>query len=377
MLIIDMHNYIKQGLHRLNSRLFRGYEPEQIDLVLNRAQSVCFEERYGWLKGDGIEMSRKNIGELSNIMVGHRSVNSFIAYDNSNFEYVINDVPAKFKVVLPDDCYYVQNIEPRIYYNLCDDISWEAIKSTWAGAVISIDTDPDIIGASAIGGIQVYLDTTLAPITITRLVGYPDWADYNFPEDGDAFIDHLVKAVNKRINDDGYTCVYEAYNGLFYPGYIIILKEGSGLPGASVKARVVYTGTSYTSEENYSLYDYYPTSSVDLSNGDYKYSVGNIRRHADRSVLLSNAFHKPRYSAMPVFVGERHADIFTDGTYVVTSATISYVRKPKQMSLSLNQNCELNASLHRKICDTAIEYLVAANSRNNFQQMVIETEKAG
>lgn len=382
MYIVDMHNYVKQGLHRINSQIFRGYQSEQIDLVLNRAQDVVFEEEYSWLTDkEGVERSRRNIGNISNITVNNYNTTCILAYDGTTPEYSIDGVPAKFKATLPPDCYYVQSVRPKIYYNPCGSITIGSyVSKGMAVSVIPFVTNPDTLGADLFTGVLLSLDGTIPVINVQRVIGYPAWTLYRFPEDGPGLAIHLTKAMDIRAQAHYFRAIYEGYKGLYYPGCILILKDIQDdptatptLPGSALAASMTLTGIAYVHTENYTTFSYYPIPT--LSNGSEKYARGVIRRHQESEDILSNAFHKPNYDDIPVWVAEKHLNMYSDGTFMIQSAQISYIRRPRPMSLLLNQGCELSESLHRKICDNAITYLLAITSRQNYQQAVMEDEK--
>jgi hypothetical protein len=48
---------------------------------------------------------------------------------------------------------------------------------------------------------------------------------------------------------------------------------------------------------------------------------------------------------------------YRDESFIVTRMYYDYIRKPRTISLSLNQSCELADSTHNKIVDLAVEIL--------------------
>lgn len=383
-----MHIVVTQGAQRLNSQVFRGFDAEQIDLFLNRAQDVCFDEYYSpMLIGGGVEQSRKRMGQLANLTEDHYGDSCIIA-GSGNPEYLIGSVPSKFKMTLPIDCVYVQSVRPKISYDLCNDFSFTTSTSNLSVAVLPFETDPDITGLEQLTSVDVTIQTTGADQDyddVPRLVGYPNWDRYYFPEDGQALIYHLVRAIDFLSSQNGYRVVYEAYKGLFFPGSILVVHDGGGLPGVSKYAEIVLSGiddngdaTTYTMRENYNTtFDYSSVGVITPTDYDEKNTLGTLRRHIESELVLNNAFLKSRHDDVLVFTGEKYLNFYTDGTFTVDEAVISYIRRPRQMSLALGQSCELNVSLHRKICDLAIGYLTAVGSRSNYQQLTMETEKAG
>jgi len=70
MFVLDMHNYVRQGVQNMNSNAFRGFSPEQIDILLNRAMITKFNERYlPDRKGVSFEADTKHLSELSSLVI--------------------------------------------------------------------------------------------------------------------------------------------------------------------------------------------------------------------------------------------------------------------------------------------------------------------
>ena len=381
MFVLDMHNYVLEGLQNMNSNLYRGYESEEIDLFLNRAMSAYFDKHYLPLKNtQGFEQSNKRYAELSSLVVDYYKDNAYIAQSSSgDIERVYNNdssIPTKFRLTLPDDYAILTRCRPRVFYNDCSDIEYTITSTSVQIGTFTFITNPTTLGGSSISLIEYESNFTGSYSgQIDPLAGNLPWASYNFPEDGDSFLKAFIIAANAEFDDQGLGIgmYWEAYKGLYYPGKVIIVQEDNQT------GDVKFDLTGITNNDIYEpIVDTpvtYKTLTETASSGSYKYARAEMRRHGEVEMLLANAFHGPNSEKVLYTEHQNFLDFYTDEGAIVKDVVISYIRKPKAISLSLNQGCELNDSTHAKICDLAIAHIKAINSHQNYQAMIIEAEK--
>jgi hypothetical protein len=381
MFVLDMHNYVLEGLQNMNSNLYRGYESEEIDLFLNRAMSAYFDKHYLPLKNtQGFEQSNKRYAELSSLVVDYYKDNAYIAQSSSgDIERVYNNdssIPTKFRLTLPDDYAILTRCRPRVFYNDCSDIEYTVTSTSVQIGTFTFITNPATLGGSSISLIEYESNFTGSySDQIDPLAGNLPWASYNFPEDGDSFLKAFIIAANAEFDKEGLGVgvYWEAYKGLYYPGKVIIVQENNQ------SGDVKFDLTGITNNDIYEpIVDTpatYKTLTETASSGSYKYARAEMRRHGEVEMLLANAFHGPNSEKVLYTEHQNFLDFYTDEGAIVKDVVISYIRKPKAISLSLNQGCELNDSTHAKICDLAIAHIKAINSHQNYQAMIIEAEK--
>lgn len=73
--------------------------------------------------------------------------------------------------------------------------------------------------------------------------------------------------------------------------------------------------------------------------------------------LRNNQFYKTR--AIQPIMDQTHDYfiLYKDGSFIITRFYYDYIRKPRTISLTLNQSCELASATHPKIVDLAVEIL--------------------
>jgi len=232
------------------------------------------------------------------------------------------------------------------------------------------------LGSATFTGVS--LVTPTGSITVDSGVGRPQWTDYEFPQDGEAFLSHLIEAANKKLIDTGdpFKLYYESYNGIYKPGYILAVSDN--VYSSPDTFSIVLTGTSniltseFTPMSYKKIYDGTDTTKLP-ANGYKMYTDYTFRKHYGLNRLLKNAFHRPNSSKVLVTGHEKSIDLYTDETFFIEEVLLSYIRRPNPISLALGQGCELNPILHEKICDLAIAYKKGSEMNPGYKEMAIES----
>jgi len=112
--------------------------------------------------------------------------------------------------------------------------------------------------------------------------------------------------------------------------------------------------------------------------------------HGDVQFFLNNTSYKPSFEYQETFnfISSDELSIFTDGTFTPTTLYLSYVRYPSYIdkvgythfdgSLSINENCELNAYLEDELLDLTVQSLAMYTENNSAiqtAQMRIQTNE--
>lgn len=96
-------------------------------------------------------------------------------------------------------------------------------------------------------------------------------------------------------------------------------------------------------------------------------TVGRVIKHGDVAVMFNNDNYKPSFEYQETFatISGDYLNIFTDGTFVVNSAYISYLRYPTKITVAgipnidgtpntTTQDCELENYLQDELLDLAV-----------------------
>ena len=108
-----------------------------------------------------------------------------------------------------------------------------------------------------------------------------------------------------------------------------------------------------------------------------KKSVNRLTKSDRIGKLQQSSFAKSRYNSPLSALDKQTLRVYSDDTFIVTQVLISYVRKPRKVSLILNKNCDLPEDVHPDICDRAVEYLKMTIQDPNYQAKLQDNRLRG
>lgn len=90
--------------------------------------------------------------------------------------------------------------------------------------------------------------------------------------------------------------------------------------------------------------------------------------------LLQNQYYKTRYKEPIMDQLTPYFIVYRDESFLVSRLYYDYIRKPRTISLALNQSCELADTTHPKIVDLAIEILRLDTKDQSYPATVQDTQ---
>jgi len=88
-------------------------------------------------------------------------------------------------------------------------------------------------------------------------------------------------------------------------------------------------------------------------------SVNRLTNHSMLADVRSTDYYKTKDSSPISTLSGGTLSVFNDENFIVKTIYIDYIRKPRKISLSLSQNCELPDEFHQDVCDLAVELILA------------------
>lgn len=322
MTVYEMHIELEQGLGQVAAARGRKYLPEEKDFYLNKVQNRFIQNCLKARNNGGFEINQTDVDKIQTLIVSNLSVVPYI-------------VPGKnrYKCYLPYD-----------YQYLLSDYS-ETLP-------ISPDDMAAADGMLYMDAIRQQRSTLTSPpyyaVTLATIKGTQVWLPNDLPY-GQSYVGFPMK------EDIQFISPYIALKGRWYwerageysyPGHYIRLSSTAG----SGDTKVVVDGVE-------SLNIISSTQAVThhhTVNGD---KVTNRLTASDRVHELGIPFYRTSvYSPISELSGGL-LYVYNDNSFTVTSAGISYIRKPQPISLSLNTGSELPEQFHPVLCDLVIEHL--------------------
>ena len=77
-------------------------------------------------------------------------------------------------------------------------------------------------------------------------------------------------------------------------------------------------------------------------------------QHDDYNKVISDPFNKPSRGKIVRLMHGDKAELISDGTVIIGSYILRYIKKPVEMNLVNNDDCELADHTHSEIVDTAV-----------------------
>lgn len=166
----------------------------------------------------------------------------------------------------------------------------------------------------------------------------------------------------------GLQVYWERYREIYYKdSYIFVSPTNLGTFTASVTSAssgVAQSSTSYSTRTGVTV----PATLI-LSTTETKPTEGGLLY----KVQTKNRYYKSRAVEPIVHQTQDYLMAYHDESFLVVRQAIDYIRKPRQISLALNQSCELEAALP-EIIDLAVEILRLDTKDNSYPQTVQDTE---
>jgi hypothetical protein len=328
MTVNEMHIAIDLELNKLNSNLYDNILPQEKDYFLNRAQERLIKQRYGAksnAKREGFEMSQKRIDDLQNLLVPNYYDK---AYKLPTLDF---DYETKVRFFLPNDYWFLTSQRSRILKNDCGEISVSDLEETFSYAVLPISEIPDANSFKIIN-------------TDTNEI-YFEQNPY-FRNDANLVTEKILSNFSTQL---GFKLHKNKFKSITSEGNIIFEKISGSI------------NLSYTINETFKPIVFKPLilSYYDATCAEPAVVVNNFAQQDDVYEMQNDPFNSTTIYSPLSIITEQNIDIFIDRKkFVVKEVAISYIRRPKLISLELNQSCELHNEIHSEIVREAVNLML-------------------
>lgn len=347
--ISDMHIFIDLELNKVNSGFYDTVLPEEKDYFLNKAQERFVKDRYNAAsnpKDKGFEMSQKRIDDLRALLVPNYFDNTYLTAP-SDFDY-----ETKMEFYFPEDYWFLTSNRSKIYGNNCSNISVsQTIKKVYY----------NIIDLSNVNNFNVFKILSPSSAVLIQNLNYSQ-------EDKTLFmIDLVTQWNNNYASIYGWTFYIESFYSINSPGNIIVISKDA--PGQAIKTQYLETISTFLTNQYLNFYYYTATG------GTEQIVTNRFAQQDDIYSMMQDPFNDTILFAPLIAIHENKIDVFIDkNKFIVKEIAISYIRRPKLMSLSLNQSCELAEHTHAEILRDAVNLLLENFEAGNRLQTSLQVE---
>lgn len=360
--ITEMHLNIDLELNKLNSNLYEIILPQEKDYFLNRAQERFIKQRYGALsnsKREGFEMSQKRIDDLRNLLVPN--------YYDKCFRLPVTDFDYtnKLKFYFPGDYMFLTSSRSKMKHNYCGVLTPVDTTATFKTITINLS----ILTDYALFGMK--LGTTAGGATIVLPVGTLTGLD---SQEKTLAIQTVVDTLNNNsyFVSQGWVAYSSNYRNV--KGDIVITVPTADTNNLYYTLTGTYPGSpsTFTKVTN--------TKTYLESNGNEEKVANRFAQQDDVYIMQQDPFNKTDAFEGPLTIIHTDSiDVFFRPTgseaFIVQEIAISYLRKPRLMSSTTNQSCELSEETHAEILRDAVNLLLETMEASGRMQSSLGVEQ--
>jgi hypothetical protein len=332
MNVKEMHIEVNQSLQKIAANKTRKLFPEEVDWLLNKNQERFIDLHVTPRKdgSGGFEIDQHATDAVRKLIRTRAVMDCF------------NTDPKRAAIILPGD-YRNLLSDASVLKKLCGSTATSSVL-TKNLLVIPIRKSAGINGvyyANATVTINGNIEFNITDITQSYDGSY---IGYNSPEQ----IYEIINIMIWTLKGKGFEVYWEEYGDRYYPKSLVVVSAGA-LSGSVTLDGVTRNGTVL--QQSFALKDVTGKISKEVDN--------TLTPTHKISTLNSTAFFKTMAEGPISELAGTYLYAYTDETFIVTNMVISYVRKPRRISIILGQDCELAPESHQKICDLTVEYIKA------------------
>jgi len=352
MLVREMHIGIDIGLQKMNSEKLEDFGPEEKDWVLNEIQLRHIKNRSSRKsnpKKDGLQDTVKRYEDIEDLI------------ETASLPVYKKDSETMF-ALLPQDHFILLDNTSEVIYD-CNGITKTEGTTTKKISVVPFKEDLT----------KLYEEYNLAYDDGTGLVTIFDMQDYAFTENATVggglkdneerfYIVAHVKEIVNRI--DGLEVRWENYNGKYYPNSFIFVTDTQGALNITATLQVGNVEVYNFSDLTFTTYS---TNTPVLKKYPHRLVKTDDLRH-----LMNHSFGTTKYSSPLTTRSKKILNLFHNERFIFNRLHVEYIRKPRLISLSLNQSCSLNEALHEEIVDEAVQLIKARINDVGYRNIINE-----
>jgi hypothetical protein len=202
-----------------------------------------------------------------------------------------------------------------------------------------------------------FYDTFSITVNSSTLFTNTDYnKTYSSPYEKFMLIDLVLEDVNvyKFNNPKNISIYWEKYNNLYKPDSFIIV------------ASEPLIGTLVVDSSRSNTFDSSPSTYQEFVDKSERIVPNRLTNNAYLAEVLADPFGKSNQDSVVSRLNNNNLYVFFDDTFIISNVIIDYIRKPRQISLSLNRMCELRESTHQEIVENTVQYLMLVSENPTY-----------
>jgi hypothetical protein len=323
----EMHIYVRSNVQLLSSNRSRALQKDEIDWELNKAQTD-YIKRYIKQRPDGsFEVDTLHSSAIQKLVNNRTQIDPIRLSMESSFP-------------LPGDCLHPLS---AVCYNnkTCPYPTGETVPVPTPKKIQiwGVDYPRSVLTTG-----PFYEEVKLFD-GVTELYTFP-YTD-GFPSKDDGFVPLNELLTYSYLRWERFLDVNQNNKLLLIVGDSYYTGTATGL-----KLRIDGDDTNFTLLKEY-------TWSEPVLNPTQGLEPFRIIPHDNGESVLTTPYYNNSVSNPGGYWNNEAIHSEKDSSFTVLSLFLNYVRKPRTISLTLGQHCELHTDYHKEICDLAVENIMS------------------
>ena len=397
MTVQEMHLAIQQGVDKINSLQADLLLSEEIDIELNKSQMKFINTKYGRnnIYKEGFEQSQKRIDDLRSLIQEYENLVNYKETYDDRFEVDMFQ--------LPEDYMYLVNQRSTVYHNWCNPIAWNvSVQAPIYFCILPFDSFICNDSTGFIQDMRLVANAQSPALGNVPVVNPTALTTYNsnpttYPADVENVKANLLDPSNWN---SGFELYWEQLGGLHYPGSIIVVvntnihdwfnwdsSATNTVSGSNAQTKLIGLPTAtnaLTAGNNQVAYADHIVDGLDRRRdiitrsgqaAAKRVSKNRYCQQDDIFTLLDDPFNTTKLTSPLTTIRGRYIDIYTSDIFVIDKVKITYIRKPREISLSLGVSCELPTHCHQEIVDMTVSSILEGISDPRYKSQQMELSK--
>lgn len=339
MYVKEMHIEVNQSVQKIAANRTRKLLDDEVDWLLNKNQGRFVQSRMTPKKdgSGGFEIKQFDIDAIRAIVVRGYEIPAFVAD------------PRSYAAALPGNYGYLISDESIIKVAPLDS-TLNPLAPTATTLTQNLLLLPITKSLLAVGPwynqVQVFINNGL----VFDIQQYTQSRNTTFTGyNSQAQVYEISGCILKELASQKWRVYWERYGTQFFPKTLII-ETGPTVTSGSIMIDGI---TTVGQQKTYALQvvDYPGQPTQDQAN---RLTASHVVQN-----LREVAFYRTQPESPISELSGSQLYVYANKYFIVTNCRLSYIRKPRRISLPLGQDCELAPEYHQLICDLTVEYIKA------------------
>jgi hypothetical protein len=363
--VLEAHIEVLQGLQKVSAYTEDMFGPEEIDLQLSRQQERLVEE----IVNKEFQDQQVGLDYIRPLIVKNEKLKVLLP---NSIESIYE--PEMVYGVLPPNYYHLVNDRSMVVTSnvapLCDDLTaFRAAPTSQADYTEKVSALPFPTPTNTSAPYYYKTTVTISTNSGSTVETLPEGLN-NLKSPNSWF--SVVNYILENVKFQGVRIYWETYRNVYKPKHFIFVTDRTDLiscsinwevsisnPASAGSAIATFTPTVYKTP-------YY----TGLQGYQVKQVDNNLTETDEFYTQNLNVFFKTRKTNPKSQVSGDFLLAYESNSFLISELYIDYVRKPKHVSLSLNQNFELAGDAPRIVVDRTVEFLKLAIESPAYQAVL-------